>query len=62
MKFLYHETTFFICGNKKTKENKKTSHVIKCVMIFEKSYRKKDLLYINVKLSIKLNFFQHFKT
>ena len=55
MKFLYHETTFFICGNKKT------SHVIKCVMIFEKSYRKKDLLYINIKLSIKLNFFQHFK-
>ena len=33
MKFLYYETSFFICGNKRTKD-KKTSHVIECVMIF----------------------------
>ena len=34
MRFLYHETIFLICGNKKIKENRKTSHVIECVMIF----------------------------
>ena len=34
MKFLYHEMIFFICENKKTKENKKTSYIIECVMIF----------------------------
>ena len=34
IKFLYHEMTFLICENKKIKENRKTSHVIKCVMIF----------------------------
>ena len=33
MKFLYHETIFLICGNKKIKD-KKTSYVIECVMIF----------------------------
>ena len=33
MRFLYHETIFFIYENKKTKENKKISHIIKCVMI-----------------------------
>ena len=32
MRFLYHETIFFICENKKIKD-KKTSHVIKCVII-----------------------------
>ena len=60
MRFLYHETIFLIYENKRIKENKKTSYVIKCVMIFEKNYRKKDLLYINVKLFVKLSFFQHF--
>ena len=34
MRFLYHETIFFICENKRTKENKKTSYIIECVMIF----------------------------
>ena len=34
MRFLYHEMTFLIYENKRTKENKKTSYVIKCVMIF----------------------------
>ena len=34
MRFLYHETIFLICENKKIKENRKTSHVIECVMIF----------------------------
>ena len=33
MRFLYHEMIFLICENKKTKENRKTSYVIKCVMI-----------------------------
>ena len=33
MRFLYHEMIFLICENKKIKENKKTSHVIECVMI-----------------------------
>ena len=60
IRFLSHETTFLICENKKTKEDRKTSYVIECVMIIEKSYRKKNLFYINVKLFIKLNFFQHF--
>ena len=32
MRFLYHKTIFLICGNKKTK-NRKTSHIIECVMI-----------------------------
>ena len=32
MKFLYHETIFLICENKKIKD-KKTSHVIKYVMV-----------------------------
>ena len=32
MKFLYHETIFLICGNKKTK-NRKINHIIKYVMI-----------------------------
>ena len=32
MGFLSHETIFFICENKKTKD-KKTSYVIECVMI-----------------------------
>ena len=35
MRFLYHEMTFLICENKKTKENKKTNHIIECVMIFD---------------------------
>ena len=60
MKFLSHETTFLIYENKKIKEDRKTSHVIKCVMIIKKSYRKKNLFYINVKLSVKLSFSQHF--
>ena len=34
MKFLYYETIFFICENKRIKKNKKTSHIIECVMIF----------------------------
>ena len=34
MKFLYYETIFFICGNKRINENRKTSHIIECVMIF----------------------------
>ena len=33
MKFLYHETIFLIYENKRTKKNKKTSHIIECVMI-----------------------------
>ena len=33
MRFLYHKTPFLICGNKRTKD-RKTSHIIKCVMIF----------------------------
>ena len=32
MRFLYHETIFFICENKRIKD-KKTSYVIECVMI-----------------------------
>ena len=32
MEFLYYEMVFFICGNKRIKD-KKTSYVIKCVMI-----------------------------
>ena len=67
MKFLYYETIFFICENKRIKEDKKTSHIMICVMIIiEKSYRKKDLFYINVKLfinvkfSVKLSFSQYF--
>ena len=34
MKIIYHEIIFLICGNKRIKENKKTSHIIECVMIF----------------------------
>ena len=33
MGFLYHEMVFLICGNKRIKENRKTSHVIECMMI-----------------------------
>ena len=33
MKFLYHETIFLICENKRIKD-RKTSYIIKCVMIF----------------------------
>ena len=32
MRFLYHETAFLICENKRTKD-RKTNHVIKCVMM-----------------------------
>ena len=32
MKFLYHETIFLICENKKTKD-KKTNYVIECIII-----------------------------
>ena len=46
MKFLYHEMIFFICENKRTKENRKTSHIIKCVMIFV-FFMLKKLRYIN---------------
>ena len=47
---------------KRTKEDRKTSYVIECVMmIIEKSYRKKNLFCINVKLSAKLSFSQHFR-
>ena len=33
MRFLYHGMVFLICENKRTKENRKTSHIIECVMI-----------------------------
>ena len=33
MKFLYHETIFFICENKRIKD-RKISYIIKCVIIF----------------------------
>ena len=33
MKFLYHETIFLICGNKRIKKNKKISHIIEYMMI-----------------------------
>ena len=33
MGFLYHGTVFFICENKRIKD-RKTSHIIECVMIF----------------------------
>ena len=34
MRSLYYKIIFLICENKRTKENKKTNHVIECVMIF----------------------------
>ena len=33
IRFLYHEITFLICENKRIKENRKTSYVIKYVII-----------------------------
>ena len=41
MKFLYHETIFFIYENKRIKEDKKISYIIICVMmIIEKKLSK----------------------
>ena len=54
MRFLYHETTFFICEYKRIKEDKKISYIIMCVMIIIKENYRKKICFISM-LSFLLN-------